>query len=38
MNKAITEEERALLKETSEMFDETGCVLALMERKCQLKG
>jgi len=26
MNKAITEEERALLKETSEMFDETGCV------------
>jgi hypothetical protein len=26
MNKAITEEEMALLKETSEMFDETGCV------------
>jgi hypothetical protein len=26
MNKAITEGERARLKETSEMFDETGCV------------
>ena len=26
MSRAITKEERALLKEASEMFDETGCV------------
>jgi len=37
MNKAITNEDMALLKEAGEMFNETGG-LALMERKCQLKG
>jgi hypothetical protein len=38
MSKAITKEDMALLKEASEMFNETVACLALMESKCQLKG
>jgi hypothetical protein len=38
MSKAITKEDMALLKEASEMFNEQGACLALMESKCQLKG
>jgi hypothetical protein len=38
MSRAITKEDMALLKEASEMFNETGCVLVLVESKCQLKG
>jgi hypothetical protein len=39
VSKTITTARMALLKEASEMFDETGFVcLAFMENKCQLNG
>src|SRR5215813_1677245 len=38
MSNAITKHCMALLKEASDMFEETGCYLVLMERKCQQKG